>query len=231
MNPSISIPSWKDRSQKQFVKVQIPAVPWRTFKLLMPHRMRRKLRSKLRSHISPTSSIASLQTSFSPKDTLRSLQSYRWTLYDFQYLLLMIVGIFSLSIIQSPDPLGKTAVATLLLTSLLLPITRQFFLPFLPIAAWLIFFYGCQYVIRSLSKKPFSSKRIVFEFLLLTAAPGSFPQNGVLASGFASCRLSRTFYTAPILATFCLLTRTSRWTYWLGFPTGCATTELRSCAL
>ncbi|KAL1962508.1 hypothetical protein VTN77DRAFT_9629 [Rasamsonia byssochlamydoides] len=147
MNPSISISSWKDRPHhNQFVKVQIPAVPWRTFKLLMPHRMRRKLRSRLRSRVSPASSIASLQTSFSPKDTLRSLQSYRWTWYDFQYLLLMIVGIFSLSVIQSPGPLGKTAVATLLLTSLLLPITRQFFLPFLPIAAWLIFFYACQFI-------------------------------------------------------------------------------------
>jgi hypothetical protein len=31
-----------------------------------------------------------------------------------------------------------------LLLSLVLPITRQFFLPFLPIAAWLIFFYACR---------------------------------------------------------------------------------------
>lgn len=137
------MPSWKDRQQSQFAKVQ---VPWRSFKLLMPYRMRRKLRSRLRSRVSPTSSIASLQTSFSPKDTLRSLQSYRWSVYDFQYLLLMIIGIFSLSIIEA-SPLTKTALASLLLTSLLLPITRQFFLPFLPIAAWLIFFYACQYVL------------------------------------------------------------------------------------
>jgi hypothetical protein len=146
MNPSISIPAWKDGQQQQYIKVQIPAVPWRTFKLLVPYRMRRKLRSKLRSRISPASSIASLQTSFSPSDTLRSLQAHRWTLFDFQYLLLTIIGIFSLSVIPSPGPIGKTFVATLLLTSLLLPITRQFFLPFLPIASWLIFFYACQYV-------------------------------------------------------------------------------------
>jgi hypothetical protein len=59
----------------------------------------------------------------------------------------MIIGIFSLSVIQSPGPFGKTAMASLLMTSLLLPITRQFFLPFLPIASWLFFFYACQYVI------------------------------------------------------------------------------------
>jgi hypothetical protein len=141
MNPSL--PSWKDRTQNQFGKLQIQ-VPWRSIQLLVPHRMRRKIRSKLRSRLSPTSSISSLQTSFSPVDTLRSLQSHRWTPYDFQYLLLLIVGIFSLSMIEVPGPLAKTAVFTLLLFSLLLPITRQFFLPFLPVAGWLVFFYACQ---------------------------------------------------------------------------------------
>jgi hypothetical protein len=138
-----SLPSWKDRTQNQFGKLQIQ-MPWRSFQLLVPHRMRRKIRSKLRSRIAPTSSISTLQTSFSPTDTLRSLQGHRWTLYDFQYLLLLIVGIFSLTVIESAGPLAKTGIFTLLICSLLLPITRQFFLPFLPIAGWLIFFYACQ---------------------------------------------------------------------------------------
>lgn len=138
-----TLPSWKDRSQHQFGKLQIQ-IPWRSFQLLVPHRVRRKIRSKLRSRLSPTSSISTLQTSFSPADTLRSLQSHRWTLYDFQYLLLLIIGIFSLTVIQSPGPLAKTTISTFILFSLLLPITRQFFLPFLPIAGWLIFFYACQ---------------------------------------------------------------------------------------
>lgn len=38
------------------------------------------------------------------------------------------------------------AVATLIGTSLILPITRQFFLPFMPIAAYLIWFYSARYV-------------------------------------------------------------------------------------
>lgn len=119
-------------------------VPWRSIQILVPHRLRRKLRSKIRTRQSPASSITTLQTSFSPADTLRSLQSHRWTIYDGQYLILAIMGIFSLCIIESPGALAKFIVATLLLTSLVLPITRQFFLPFLPIAAWLIFFYACQ---------------------------------------------------------------------------------------
>ncbi|KAJ5386443.1 Inositol phosphorylceramide synthase catalytic subunit aur1 [Penicillium cosmopolitanum] len=140
-----TFPSWKDRTQNQFGKLQIQ-MPWRSFQLLVPHRMRRKIRSKLRSRLSPTSSISTLQTSLSPVDTLRSLQTHRWTIYDFQYLLLLIIGIFSLSVMQSPGPLAKTGIATLILFSLLLPLTRQFFLPFLPVAGWLIFFYACQFV-------------------------------------------------------------------------------------
>jgi hypothetical protein len=135
--------SWKDQPQSVFAKSNIQ-LPWPTLKLLVPHRLRRKLRSKLRNRQSPASSITTLQTSFSPADTLRSLQSHRWTVYDGQYLILAILGIFSLCIIESPGALVKTVVASLLLFSLVLPITRQFFLPFLPIAAWLIFFYACR---------------------------------------------------------------------------------------
>jgi hypothetical protein len=135
--------SWKDQPQSVFAKSNIQ-LPWPTLKLLVPHRLRRKLRSKLRNRQSPASSITTLQTSFSPADTLRSLQSHRWTVYDGQYLILAILGIFSLCIIESVGALVKTVVASLLLFSLVLPITRQFFLPFLPIAAWLIFFYACR---------------------------------------------------------------------------------------
>jgi hypothetical protein len=135
--------SWKDQPQSSFAKSNIQ-LPWPTLKLLVPHRLRRKLRSKLRNRQSPASSITTLQTSFSPADTLRSLQSHRWSVYDGQYLILAILGIFSLCIIETPGALVKTMVASLLLFSLVLPITRQFFLPFLPIAAWLIFFYACR---------------------------------------------------------------------------------------
>ena len=135
--------SWTDQPQSAFSKSNI-TFPWRTIKLLVPYRLRRKLRSKLRSRQSPASSITALQTSFSPADTLRSLQSHRWTVYDGQYLILAILGIFSLCIIEFPGALVKTVVASLLLFSLILPITRQFFLPFLPIAAWLIFYYACR---------------------------------------------------------------------------------------
>ena len=136
----------RDEAARLFSKSKVP-IPWPSMPVIVPHRFRRKLRSKLRSRQSPTSNIAALQTSLSPSDTLRSLKLHKWSYYDGQYLLLAIVAIFALSIIQSPGPFVKTLFAAALMTSLILPITRQFFLPFLPIASWLLFWFSCQYVL------------------------------------------------------------------------------------
>jgi hypothetical protein len=35
-----------------------------------------------------------------------------------------------------------------------MPITRQFFLPFLPIASWLVLYWSCRYVIIDRSPMP-----------------------------------------------------------------------------
>jgi hypothetical protein len=61
-------------------------------------------------------------------------------------LILIILAIFSLSISQAPGPLMKTGAAALLMLALLMPITRQFFLPALPIFTWLLFFFNARYV-------------------------------------------------------------------------------------
>ena len=112
---------------------------------MVPHRLRRKIRSTLRNRQSPASSFADLQTSFSPSDTLRSLRSHQWSFFDGQYLIVTVLLIFALAIITEPAVTYHTAIlVTLLLTSLVFPITRQFFLPFLPIATWLIFFFACR---------------------------------------------------------------------------------------
>lgn len=137
-----------DGTQRFFSKPKMP-VSWPSIPTFVPHRIRRKFRStrsKIRSRQVPSSSLTSLQTSFNPADTLKALRMHQWSPYDAQYIFLAIIGIFSLSIIQFPGPLIKTMVATFLMLSLLLPVTRQFFLPFLPIAGWLILFYACQFV-------------------------------------------------------------------------------------
>lgn len=115
-----------------------PSIP-----TIIPHRIRRKLRSKVRSRQSPSTSLGRLATSYSPADTIESLRAHRWSFYDGQYLILIILAIFSLCIIPSPGPFVKTALATLIITALILPVTRQFLLPSLPIWLWLVFFYAC----------------------------------------------------------------------------------------
>ena len=138
--------SFKDIHGPSFQKQKIPFAWPSMLAFVVPHRMRRKLRSQLRSRQSPASSLAPLQTSWSPKDTIRALRAHRWSYYDGQYILMLIIGIFCLCIIEFPGPLVKTLIATALTLSLLFPITRQFFLPFLPIASWLVLFYACRWV-------------------------------------------------------------------------------------
>ncbi|KAF2661689.1 aureobasidin resistance protein Aur1 [Lophiostoma macrostomum CBS 122681] len=115
----------------------------------IPHRVRRKwraTRSRIRSRQSPTSSLASLETSCSPADTLRSLRTHPWSIYDGQYLILAIIAIFALSVSEAPGPFAKTFVSALLMLGLVLPISRQFLLPFLPALTWLLLFSACKYV-------------------------------------------------------------------------------------
>lgn len=139
-------PTQTDETTFRFMSARF-SVPWPSMPVLIPHRLRRKLRSRLRSRQSPASSITSLQTSLSPSDTLRSLRAHQWSYYDGQYIFLALVGVFSLCVIESPGALVKTSIATLITLSLLLPVTRQVSLPFLPVASWLILFYACRLVV------------------------------------------------------------------------------------
>lgn len=129
--------------QETYSKAKFPFSWPSSIPTLIPHRIRRKLRSKVRSRQSPSSSLTSLQTSISPADTLRSLRAHRWSFYDGQYLILIVLGIFSLCIIPSPGPIVKTGISTVILVALILPVTRQFLLPSLSIWTWLTFYYAC----------------------------------------------------------------------------------------
>jgi hypothetical protein len=136
-----------DEPAKMMSRTRVPGLS--ALPILIPHRLRRKwraTRSRIRSRQSPTSSIASLETSFSPADTLRSLRTHPWSIYDGQYLVLAIVAIFSLCVSEAPGPFAKTFAAAMLMAGLVLPISRQFLLPFLPALAWLYLFASAKYV-------------------------------------------------------------------------------------
>lgn len=118
-----------------------------SLRLLVPLKIRRKWRStksRIHSGVSPSSSLTVLQTSFSPAGTISALRQHQWSAYDAQYLLLALVGIFCLCIVEMPGPMVKTGISALLMISLILPVTRQFFLPSLPIFGWLVLFYSCK---------------------------------------------------------------------------------------
>ncbi|KAK3698789.1 Phosphatidylinositol:ceramide phosphoinositol transferase (IPC synthase) [Vermiconidia calcicola] len=136
-------------STQRFFSVSKLPLAWPSLPVIVPHRIRRRFRStrsKIRSMQTPTSSIASLNTSLNPADTLRALRMHHWSYYDAQYLFLAIVGIFALCVIQSPGPFTKTLIVAVLMASLIIPLTRQFFLPFVPIAVYLLLFYSCQFI-------------------------------------------------------------------------------------
>lgn len=138
--------SRSDYVPRRFVSVKLPrAVP--ALRFLVPHKVRRKwraTRSRIHSGVAPASSLTTLNLSFSPADTIKALSQHQWSLYDAQYLLLLLSGIFDLCIAESPGPMMKMGLATLIMLSLVLPITRQFFLPTLPILGWLFLFYSCK---------------------------------------------------------------------------------------
>lgn len=145
MKKSTFFRSGGDAIHGTFSQAKIP-LSWLSIPTVIPHRLRRKIRSRLRNRTSPASSLSSLNWSFSPKDTIRALRAHRWSYYDGQYLLLAVVFVFSLSLMEHPGPLLKTLGAAALMTALVIPITRQFFLPALPILAWVILFFSCRSV-------------------------------------------------------------------------------------
>lgn len=114
----------------------------------IPARYRRRIRSKLHARQSPASSITAVETSISPYDTLRALRAHKWNVYDLQYILLGALAIFSWGLNPS-SPLLKLAAALGFGGLLVIPLTRQFFFPFVPIGVWLVFFFNARLATRT----------------------------------------------------------------------------------
>jgi hypothetical protein len=109
----------------------------------LARRHRRRLRSWVRSRQSPAATaLGALETSANPLRSLATLRRHRWRRHDAQYLLLAALGLFALALTPQGRPF-KLAASALALALLAMPVTQQFVLPFLPIAAWLVFFYAC----------------------------------------------------------------------------------------
>lgn len=111
----------------------------------IPHRYRLgRLRQKARGRYDPDD-ITSLKTSFNPLETIARVRSHRWTWCDLQYLFLLGVAVFSLSIAEMHVAF-KVAFAILMTILLLLPITNQFFWPGVPIWTYLLYFFTSRFI-------------------------------------------------------------------------------------
>ncbi|ODA83450.1 hypothetical protein RJ55_01964 [Drechmeria coniospora] len=109
------------------------------------HVGRRRVRSKSKTTHPGVPDIASLQTSFSVWDGLRDLQRHDWQPVDLQYLFLAALTLFSLWI-APPAPALKMFSLMASVWILLMPATRQFFLPAITIWVWLVYFFCSRFI-------------------------------------------------------------------------------------
>ena len=91
------------------------------------------------------SDLTTISFSLNPQDTIQALKRHKWTYMDLHHLFLFCLLAFAFTIAKLHFLLKFLAISAII-TVLLIPITSQFFLPFLPIATWLIFFFSCRYV-------------------------------------------------------------------------------------
>lgn len=125
-------------------KLHIPHLQWpRALSIKIPERYRSGSGRRSRSR-KPTrqghDGITTLQTSFNPMHGVRAIQRHHWRLLDIQYPALAFFMIFSLAI--APMPIFvKVAIPFVSLLVCLMPATRQFFLPSMPIWIYLLYFF------------------------------------------------------------------------------------------
>ncbi|KAI1385923.1 PAP2-domain-containing protein [Hypoxylon trugodes] len=93
-----------------------------------------------------TKSIAALQTSFKITDSFQQLRTRKWSVFDVQYVVLAGLTLTSIWIIEPSAPFIKTAAALGYLSLLLMPATRQFFLPSWPIWTYLLYFFSSRFI-------------------------------------------------------------------------------------
>ncbi|KAF3763662.1 hypothetical protein M406DRAFT_347205 [Cryphonectria parasitica EP155] len=135
-------------------KLHIPHLQWPgALKIKIPERYRsgggdsRRSRSRKprRKHHDEPTSLTRMQTSFNPMDGVRAIQRHRWGWLDIQYPALAGFMLFSLIIAPMPI-LVKIAIPLVSVFVCLMPATRQFFLPSMPIWIYLLYFFCSRFI-------------------------------------------------------------------------------------
>lgn len=206
------------------------------------HVGRRRARSKSKATHPGAEDVTTLRTSFNISDGLRDLQKRKWKPSDLQYVFLAGLTLFSLWI-APPAPALKFFALLAASWILLMPATRQFFMPSVTIWVWLVYFFCSRYVLPPASAAALTA---TFCFCVphcpLPRRPGDEPRSNMICytvlfptstdpiSGSVFCLPLRTFYTAPTCPTFFLRTNTPSSTFLLGCHTASFTLERLPCA-
>ncbi|KAK9240237.1 hypothetical protein V1525DRAFT_396355 [Lipomyces kononenkoae] len=90
--------------------------------------------------------IHRIETSFNIFLTFARIRAHKLRGSDLQYVFLFFVGVFCFFVVEEPKLVFKILIAIALLTAILIPVTSQFFFPFLPIAAYLFLFYSSRFI-------------------------------------------------------------------------------------
>ncbi|GAA5846279.1 hypothetical protein JCM3766R1_002194 [Sporobolomyces carnicolor] len=109
--------------------------------------MRLYLPSPIRDSV--LGAVSRLEISFDVQLSVKRLKRYGWEWKrDWEYAAMMLIALFSLSVMAQPLAFKVFLVAVYTL-ALLVPFTSQFFLPASPIFSWLILFYSSQFIPKS----------------------------------------------------------------------------------
>lgn len=143
----LHLTTMKDHSVSYSGKPKLPTLLTEHVNLAFLNRLpsrspagRRRAKSKSKSTHPGVDDITSLRTSFSFWDGIRDLQKHQWRLLDIQYPFLIGLVLFSLWI-APPAPALKMFSLMAAVWVLLMPATRQFFLPSSTIWIWLLYFF------------------------------------------------------------------------------------------
>ena len=93
-----------------------------------------------------SAAVGRLDKSLSPADTFHRLRAHSFARSDAVYILHLLLALFWLTIMQVPAYPYKLAIPLLYAIALLVPFTSQFFIPAIPIFAWLLAFYTNRFI-------------------------------------------------------------------------------------
>lgn len=90
--------------------------------------------------------VGRLDKSLSPKDTITRLRRHTFTWADSVYIFHLLSAVFWLLLMQAPAYPLKLAIPVLFSVALLVPFTSQFFMPAIPVFAWLLMYYTSRFI-------------------------------------------------------------------------------------